>query len=401
MGERSLQEAFSACGEDLREERAFAEYYVARENGAALELAERMLMDRRPVKALLTGQRGAGKTVELMRLSRDVGSSLLPLFVSLELPPDRAMVPELLVATAQGMCQKAARAGVPVSDKVAKGLTSWVRDTLKVPAEDRSGPAGAAEALGKAAERLRRRELRPELAAAIEARREELGQGLSELASDIRSKGGKEPMLVLDGLDRAGRDQAVAFLLESGLQELQFKCICTLPFAAIHSPIFRALRQSFDSIAVQTLSEMTPGLLATGSGGVLDMRDLVDKRTGTGLMEPAALDMLLLNSGGNPGDLLRYTGSCCLKASMSGRARIDVRTVEGVLDDHRLEMRRFLTAAEWGRLQALHRGKGEEEDELLASLLESGAVLEYPARKPMYHVHPALVPMLKGRESTA
>ena len=131
------------------------------------------------------------------------------------------------------------------------------------------------------------------------------------------------------------------------------------------------------------------------------MRDLVDKRTGTGLMEPAALDMLLLNSGGNPGDLLHFTGSCCLKASMSGRARIEGRTVEGVLDDHRLEMRRFLTAAEWGRLQALHRGKGEEEDELLASLLESGAVLEYPARKPMYHVHPALVPMLKGREGTA
>lgn len=400
MGARSLQEAFQACGEDLRDERAFSKYYIARETGASLELSERMLMDRRDVKALLTGQKGAGKSVELMRVVQDTRATLLPIYVNIDLPAERAGIPELLVAAASGMCRKLAEDNIQASEQVARSLAIWIRDGLKVPADEKGNLQGAVDSFCKVSERLRRRETRPELAAAIEARREELGQRMSELASDVKARTGKDVMLILDGLERAGRGPAVSFLLESGLLEFQFKCICTMPFPALHSPEFRSLRQSFDMIAIQGLSDTGPEALASGGRGALDLRDIVDKRAGGGLIEGPALDLLLVNSGGNPGDLLRFTGGCCLRASMKGKQTIDGDVVGSVLEDHRLEMRRFLTPDEWTRLYEIRRGKSEAADEMLAALLDSGAVLEHPGKKPMYQVHPALVPVLESRVSS-
>jgi hypothetical protein len=399
MAVRGLREAFQACGEDLTVEQAFLKYYIARESGASLELSERMLLDRRPVKALLTGQRGAGKSVELMRTALDTRSALLPLPVNLDFPGDKAGVPELLMAVGQGMCRGLAQMNFQASEQVVRSIAIWTRDGLKVQAEEKGGVQGAADGFCKVSERLRRRETRPELAAAIDARREELGQRLSELAADVRARAGKEVILILDGLDRSGRPQAVAFLLESGLLDFQFKCICTMPFPALHSPEFRALRQSFDMISVQGLSDVSAEATPAGRQGALDLRDMVDKRAGRDLIGPAALDLLLRNCGGNPGDLVRFTSACCLKASMQGRDGIDPAVVESVLEDHRMEMRRFLSPEEWTRLYQINRARSETVDETLSALLDSGAVLEHPGRSPMYQVHPALLPVLENRNS--
>jgi hypothetical protein len=393
---RGLQEAFQACGEDLTVERSFMKYYIARESGASLELSERMLLDRRPVKALLTGQRGAGKSVELVRTAMDIKASVLPLYVNLELPGEKAGIAELLMAVGQGMCRRLSEQDLQPSEQVVKSIALWAKDGLKVPMEERPGLQGAADSFCKLGERLRRRETRPELAAAIDARREELGQRLSELASDIRTRHGKEIVLLLDGLDRSGRPQAVCFLLESGLLEFQFKCICTLPFTALHTPEFRALHRSFDMISVQGLSD-APAAAAPGGPGAMELRDMVDKRVGKGILGPEAMDLLLRNCGGNPADLLRFTGACCLKASMAGREAIDAGVVERVLEDHRMEMRRFLSPDEWTRLHQVHRSRSETVDEALSALLDIGAVLEYPDRRPQYRVHPALLPEVETR----
>jgi hypothetical protein len=288
---------------------------------------------------------------------------------------------------------------IQATEQAVRSLAVWIRDSLKVQVDDKGGMQGAADSFCKVSERLRRRETRPELAAAVDARREELGQRLSELAHDVSTKAGKDVLLVLDGLERSGRAPAVAFLLESGLLDFQFKCICTMPFPALHSPQFRSLRQSFDMISIQGLSETGTETGSSGGGGGSELRDIVDKRAGGGLIDNAALDLLLRNCGGNPGDLLRLTGGCCLKASMQGRTRIDTGVVENVLEDHRMEMRRFLTPEEWARLYEIRRGTSETADETLAALLDSGAVLEYPGRRPMYHVHPALLGVLDSRGS--
>jgi hypothetical protein len=397
MAARGLQEAFQACGEDLTVEQSFLKYYVAREAGASLELSERMLLDRRPVKAILTGQRGAGKSVELMRTAMDIRTALLPLYVNLDFPGERAGIPEILMAVGQGMCRRMAEQNLQPSENIVRSIALWARDGLKVPMDEKGGLQGAADGFCKLSERLRRRETHPELAAAIDARREELGQRLSELAADVKSRTAKEVLLVLDGLDRSGGPQAVAFLLESGLLDFQFKCICTLPFPALHSPEFRAIHRSFDMISVQGLSDLSPEAMAAGGPGALDLRDMVEKRTGRGLLEPAALELLLHNCGGNPGDLLRFTGACCLKASMHGREMIDAGVVSNVLGDHRMEMRRFLSPEEWTRLYQVHRARSETVDGALAALLDSGAVLEYPAGRPVYRVHPALLPEMENR----
>jgi hypothetical protein len=36
-------------------------------------------------------------------------------------------------------------------------------------------------------------------------------------------------------------------------------------------------------------------------------------------------------------------------------------------------------------------------DEALSALLDNGAVLEYPAGRPVYRVHPALLPEMDSR----
>jgi len=396
MVARGLQEAFQACGEDLTVERSFLKYYIARESGASLELSERILLDRRPVKAILTGQRGAGKSVELVRTALDIRAQVLPLQVHLDLPGEKAGIPELLMGVGQGMCRRLSEQNLQPSEQVVRSIAVWAKDGLKVPMEEKAGLQGVSDSFCKLAERLRRRETRPELAAAIDARREELGQRLSELASDIKTRHGKEVVLLLDGLDRSGRPQAVSFLLESGLLEFQFKCICTLPFTALHTPEFRALHRAFDMISVQGLSDVSAQASAGGQGA-LELRDMVDKRVGREVLEPEAMERLLQNCGGNPGDLLRFTGACCLKASMAGRNGINATVVDRVLEDHRMEMRRFLSPDEWTRLHQVHRSKAETVDDSLSALLDIGAVLEYPDRRPQYRVHPALLPEVETR----
>ena len=393
----SLQEAFQACGEDLRKQETFLKYYIARENGASLELTERMRIDRRPVKALFAGQRGSGKTVELLRVVQDTRGTLLPLYVPLELPQDRAQIPDILSALGTGMCRGLIDEKVTISESVAKSFSSWFREALKVPADEKTNLSGLAELFTKLSDKLKKRDSRPELAAALDARREELAQKLGELAQDARAKSGREVLLVVDGLEKLGKDAAVSFLLESGLLEFQFKCICTAPFSVLHSAEFRSLRPSFEMISVQPLSEVGQAAISLKSGGVLDLRDLLERRIGRELIDGAALDLLLLNSGGNPGDLVRFAGNCCLRASMKGKGRIDAGVVDGVLEDHRLEMKRFLSAEEWQKLGQVFRDRNVVLDGLLSSLLDSGAVLEYPGRRDMYLVHPALLPVLKER----
>lgn len=400
MAGPSLQEAFQACGEDLRKEEAFLKYYVARENGASLELTERMRIDQRPVKALFAGQRGSGKTVELLRVVQDTRGEMLPLYVPLELPPDRAGTPDILCALGAGMCRRLAAEKATVSEATARSFSSWFKEALKLPADEKTDLAGVADQFSKLSERLKKRDFRPELAGALESRREELAQKLCELASDARARTGREVLLIVDGLERLGKEAAVPFLLESGVLEFQFKCIMTVPFPVLHSGEFRSLRQSFDMICVQPLSDAGQAALSLRSGGVLDLRDLLERRTGRELVEGAALDLLLLNSGGNPGDLVRFAGNCCLRASMKGRSRIDIGVVDAVLEDHRLEMKRFLSAEEWQKLGQVFRDRNIVPDALLGSLLDSGAVLEYPGRRDMYLVHPALLPVLKERGTT-
>jgi hypothetical protein len=397
MAGPSLQEAFQACGEDLRSEGAFLKYYVARENGASLELTERMRIDRRPVKALFAGQRGSGKTVELLRMVQDTRSEMLPLYVPLELPADRAGTPDILCAIGAGMCRGLAAGGATVSESAARSLSGWFKEALKVPGDEKPDLPGLAEQFSRLSDRLKKRDSRPELAAALEARREELVQKLCELASDARARIGREVLLMVDGLERLGKEAAVPFLLESGVLEFQFKCIFTVPFPVLHSGEFRSLRQAFDLIAVQPLSETGQAALSLRSGGVLDLRDILERRLGRELLDGAALDLLLLNSGGNPGDLVRFAGNCCLRASMKGKSRIDIGVVDAVLEDHRLEMKRFLSAEEWQKLGQVFRDRNIVPDALLGSLLDSGAVLEYPGRRDMYLVHPALLPVLKER----
>ena len=397
MGSPSLQEAFQACGEDLRKEESFLKYYVAREAGSSLELSERMMLDRRNVKALLAGQRGAGKTTELLRVVHDLRPSVLALYIDLEPLADRAGVPDILAAIGAGMCRRLLDEKVQPSDSVARSFSSWFKEALKVPGDDKGGLAGLADQFSKLSEKLRRREGRPELASAIDSRREELAQRLNDLAQDARARSGKEVLLIVDGLERLGKGTAVPFLLESGLLEFQFKCICTVPFPVLHSAEFRRLREAFDMIAVMPLAEVGQAALSLRSGGVLDLRDMLERRTGRELIDAAAQDMLLLNSGGNPGDMFRFAGNCCLRASMKGRTRIDAGVVDSVLEDYRLEMRRCLTAEEWQRLGQVFRDRNVAHDELLNSLLDSGAVLEYPGRRDLYIVHPALLPVLKER----
>lgn len=397
MAGPSLQEAFQACGEDLRNPQSFLRYYVARENGASLELAERMRMDRRPVKAIFAGQRGSGKTVELLRVAMDTRDTVLPLYVPVEPPPDMAGIPDILSALGAGMCRRLQEENLSVSENVGRSLAAWFKEALKLPADERTGLSGMEQLFTKLSERLKRRDGRPELAAALDSRREELAQRLGELAQDARARSGRDVLLIVDGLERLGVEPAMAFLLESGLLDFQFKCICTVPFPVLHSGEFRGLRRSFDMISVQPLSEVNQAALSLRGGGVLDLRDLLERRTGRELLDGAAQDLLLLNSGGNPGDLVRFAGASCLRASMKGKSRIDAGVVDAVLEEHRLEMRRFLTAEEWQKLGQVFRDRSIAADALLNSLLESGAVLEYPGRKDMYSVHPALLPVLKER----
>ena len=393
----SLQGAFQACGEDLRKEEAFLRYYIARENGASLELSERMMMDRRNVHALFAGQRGSGKTTELLRVVHDTRGTLLPLYTDLELSPERAAIPDILGALGAGMCRRLNEEKVQISEGTARSLSAWFKETLKVPVDEKTNITGLLELFNKLSEKLRRRDGRPELASAVESRREELIQRFGAMAQDARARTGREVLLIVDGLEKLPPAAAAQFLLESGMLELEFKCICTMPFPLLHSAEFRSLRQSFDMISLQPLSEVGQAALSLKSGGVLDLRDIVDRRIGRDLLDGAAQDLLLLNSGGNPGDLLRFAGNCCLRSSMKGKTRIDIGVVDGVLEDHRLEMKRFLTAEEWQKLGQVFRERGLAPDELLNSLLDSGAVLEYPGRRDMYMVHPALLPVLKER----
>ncbi len=396
MGARTLQEAYQACGEELSDRGAFLKYYVAREDGASLELTERLLMDKRPIKVLFAGQTGSGKSVEMLRVAQDTSPSMAPVYIRLGVSRSDFSASEALLAMARGMCQGLVSEGLQVSERTARAITGWLREVVKGPIEDRGDLQGVVEMLGKALERAHRREHRAEAAAAVEGRADELARLLTELAVDVKERSGRDPLLILDGLEGAG-GEAFGLLLGPGLLGLGFKCISTMPFSALHSPELRRLRQSYDAICVQPLAEITPGALALREGGVADLRDILEKRAGEELFEPPAQDVLLLNSGGSPGELIRFTAASCVRASMLGKSRIDSRVVESVLDDFRQEMSRLLSPEEWQGVLAIWRERSAPAERVLNSLLELGAVLEQFGKREAFQVHPALIKLIKER----
>ncbi|MCX6583370.1 MAG: hypothetical protein NT166_24600 [Candidatus Aminicenantes bacterium] len=230
-------------------------------------------------------------------------------------------------------------------------------------------------------------------------RMNELTGLVKNLVMDIKSKlKGKEPLIVVDGLDRAAVNAAEKLFAEDG-QNLALldnaTMLLTVPISLIHSVKASVVEATVGRMHVlknlrlrtvdKTQDEDTERNCKL-------MKEAVLRRMDEKLISPKALEMAVYYSGGVFRTLIDLIAFAAVLSKSSNGTSIGEKDMEGAVNEHRIKKTRPLGRSQWEILIEIDTNKkfigdmNEKRLELLAGLY----VLEYINGGEWYSVNPLL-----------
>ena len=128
MTSKSLDDAYNALNLGLNDRKDYDRLFVFTDMSAATELAQRILIDTKPSKNLLTGIKGCGKTTELLRLLRDIEGTYFGVYCPIRSYADvRKVTPvDILLSGLPQTVLTSAERGVALYEGTVKSLASWL-----------------------------------------------------------------------------------------------------------------------------------------------------------------------------------------------------------------------------------------------------------------------------------
>ena len=202
-----------------------------------------------------------------------------------------------------------------------------------------------------------------------------------------------------DNLDKLSGDAARTFFADTSglLRQVRAHTIFTAPVAAVLTP-FKIENVFSDAYVMPILKACTQEGEAFEPGMAILGR-LVERRIDPDLFTGIdVIDRLCHASGGNVRDLVRLTAQAARIARTLEVSRIDQRCVEESVKRLRIEYEKTLAPnarSYYPFLAGIHRtklyGDGQSNAlEILRSLLNNSAVLEYENGDVWYDVHPTI-----------
>ena len=409
-------------------------FYVERDDTPLARLELELSNSMLPLKAIVPGHRGAGKSWGLAHLARSLSDQFFIVWLDVERSADIFNVNHVEVLFLMGVAayQAAAELGLKPDkgrlDELVESLETLVREeteqsSFKINLNQvlsniatiglgltaaGAGPAGAAVAgaaallnslpftLGVSGEVVRRLEVKPRIT--------EILRRLNGVLDVVRGRAGRPLLLLVDGLDKIEFAQAREIFAESRvLHTPACHVVYTVPLLLYYSPDLASARQLFKVYEFPNVHIFPRGRPREHlEAGYALMRRVVDTRLRALGLEPraiitaAALDLLIEMSGGLMRELVSLMNKAVIEAMVQQRPQID----EPIAFEAVYALRRNYAAGlslpyreELERVHELGRPTGSE---ICDKLLQNLYILSYSNQELWYAVHPNVLPLIEG-----
>ncbi|MCX7681418.1 MAG: hypothetical protein N2508_05550 [Anaerolineae bacterium] len=418
------------------EESAVRKWYVERYDQPLLPLMRDLLASRAyPLKAIVTGHRGSGKSWALanLALNPEIAQRFLVVWLDVERSADIFNVNHVEVLFLMGVAAfKAARnTGLKPDRKYLEALVDSLTTLVRQETRDEqfgidldqvldsvfaiglgaaaavAGPVGAAVAgaaavfgklftLGLSSETVRRMEVRPRVT--------EILTRLNELIAHLQQVASRPLLLLVDGLDKIELEQARTVFAESRiLQEPICSVVYTAPILLYYSPDLASARQLFATYEFPNVHLFyREDRNRRDEQGYAFLRAVVRTRLQKlGLdpdarIEPAALDALVAMSGGVVRELVHLMHDAALRAQINGETRIGEATARQAIYRLRRQYSAGLSLPYLEELRKVHELGRPTGTDICDKLLQNLYVLSYANDALWYAVHPNVLPLLEG-----
>lgn len=373
-------------------------YYVARPDRPLEHLEHLIRVSRQPVKTLVAGQRGVGKTTELHILAEHLSEQFAVVWIDAAQLLDLAdvSVEDVLLAMAFETYKTAQDMGLELQPEIVEELQEWFMKQVEQ-AEYLTGVCTLEQLLPSLSQQVRFS------TASRKAIRERIAPNLGTLVEQINllimstevASGGKKIVFIFDSLDRVSLDVSHRLFVEgwSVISAPIAPIIYVISSAFLFDPQMASSRQVDATVTV-------PNVTISGHDGVPwapgfnYLRNVILKRLDQSLIDEGALELIIQASGGNLRELLTLMRDAWLQADIKNRIVISLADAHKTIAKLRMEVQKMLRPQDVLLLQRIHQDK-RLEGEADLPLMHPMAVLEYHNDEAWYDVHPVLLPLLE------
>jgi DNA polymerase III delta prime subunit len=317
-------------------------YYVGRPSDPVGKLSKLLEYSESPQHILLVGQRGVGKTTELLRLADSLSPNSLWFIDSIG-------------------GEDLEHPGLGVS-RILHRVWRHVREQL-----DSTTSSGSLVG--------------------------DFGNVL-DVIGDLKSAG-RNLALLLDGMERLrGEDVRHAARFVAELRQLGCSVVAVVPLAFWLSSEFGSEVSEWDrvvtlpAVSIQTRNrepdEVGRGLL----------RSVIEQRVGIELFDEEAMTFLVEQSGGIHRDLLTLAQDACLGASLDSQSQVTLNHVKAAVDERRLTQSSRLTTQFHKALNHVRIHKRIDNGTIFLQLLELNLIVAYQDSSTWFDVHPIVRPFI-------
>ncbi|NER46893.1 MAG: AAA family ATPase [Symploca sp. SIO1A3] len=330
--------------EDLRD------FYVQRPDSPVENLVSSLEMADEPIKFLLAGHLGGGKTTELRRVQEQLAQDYAVIWIDTATALDRYNISyaEVLVLIALEICRQAIQPGW-WSNKDEQLMVALEETLLTVVYQEKDQAAtnlglpdilkhtGLVLKRGLTREMTKTLNIRPKLS--------EMITRVNDIIREAEKDRQQKLVVIVDGLDRHDQQTALEMFASPLLTELDCHIIYTIPISLRYSPNFRQPLQSFQKcldLANIPVFEPDENFCPTKTPNKVGRELLgrvISKRLARiqeeDIFTPDAIDLLCEKSGGVMRDLIRLARTSCEVALKKKREYVDKVTAEDAVKEER------------------------------------------------------------------
>lgn len=398
----------------LRSESELNLYYVERPNSPLRRMAVQ-LRARRRLKILFTGHRITGKTTALNRLAEDLRDAFFVVHFSVleTLNAYDVHYADLMLALAtrllgQATDEKLFPKGIKplVREDLLEDVLLWLEKRIEglqfVPSPVEAGLAAQINFLAVqleaklSTETVTRQALRERIAMHLS----ELLDRMNYVIGEVERRGERQVLFIVEDIDKLDLANARDLFLEHArsLTAPRASIIYTFPVALRWSRDIPHIAANFDRDFILPNVNLTDRENNPDPHGHQTLVDIFYRRLDQGLIEPAALEMLVEASGGLIGTLVRLGGLAAEHALVDGKEAIDAESAEQAIAEVRGTFKALLRREDYDVLRRQLAGEELVNEEAVREVLYTGCLLEYHNREPWFAVHPIVRPLLEERD---
>ncbi|MEW6103091.1 MAG: hypothetical protein AB1630_04640 [bacterium] len=224
----------------------------------------------------------------------------------------------------------------------------------------------------------------------------EIIEHIDSFSTTIRKANKKNPLVIIDGLDKPDLDIAyrVFYNRATSITQPACKIIYTIPIVLLYQPEFRSIGHNFHNQFILPNIKIQDKDGKVYEKGYEMLRCAVMKRISSDLIEDDALNLLISKSGGVMRELTSLVKTACDIAINDGKNEIDLASSKKAVNEIKNDYRRALREEHYQELNMILQTK-EIRKLTFPELLHNLSVLQYINDEEWWNIHPIVLDLLK------